>query len=213
MAKSSLEFVELLPHSVIKRFAAAEAFHRELRVYQANLPMVPKLIRFGERDWIEMERIEGQPYLDRDFNSEAAANLAAAIARFHLAWFSEDICLCHWDNQPANLLRSGDAYYFLDFSDSRLAPPEADVSHLLLFWAAEFDLTTTQDLLDGFLAAYQSLIPLDPLRWSKALDQSLERFSRRRKLHSHSGHHTDNGCFNANLLLLRDLIRQPGKIP
>ncbi len=206
MAKSSLESVELLPHSVIKRFADAEACYRELRVYQAGLPMVPKLIRFGEREWIEMERIVGHPYLDRDFTPPAAANLASAIARFHLAWFSDGICLCHWDNQPANILRSGDGFRFLDFSDSRLAPPEADVSHLFLFWAAEFDLTLGADILQSFLAAYQSLIPLDPLRWSKALKQSLERFSRRRKLHSRPTHHTGMDCFNANLRLLRSLI-------
>ncbi len=198
--------MELLPRSVIKRFSDPEDYFRELRVYQAGLPLVPRLLRCGERQWIEMERIAGLPYLDQAFGPRDAAQLAATLAQFHGAWFSEDICLCHWDNQPKNILRAGEAFHFIDFSDSRLAPPEADLSHLFLFWAAEFPLEAVKTLCEAFLEAYAKIITLDPQRWETALKQSLERFSNRRKLHLRQEQHRGREEFDANLALLSKLL-------
>ncbi len=182
-----------------KRFSDAEDYYRELRVYQAGLPMVPKLLRFQEREWIEMERIGGRAFLDSAFGPEEAAGLGSTLARFHLAWFSENICLCHWDNQPKNILRAGDAFFFIDFSESRLATPEADLTHLLLFWAAEFPPTALKTLCNAFMKAYTNILPLDPIRWEKAFPKSLERFQSRRKLHSRQARHIDKNLFDANL--------------
>ncbi|HOY84390.1 MAG TPA: phosphotransferase [Candidatus Syntrophosphaera sp.] len=197
--------VELLPRSVVKRFNDPEDFYRELRVYQAGLPMVPKLLRFGEREWIEMERVMGQPHLDADFGPEAASRLAIALAGFHRAWFSEGVCLCHWDNQPKNILRAGDDFWFIDFSESRLAPPEADLTHLLLFWAAEYHAEAFRTLCGAFLDAYAKVLPLPPNPWQTALQRSLERFSARRRNHSRRRHHVGQGDFAANLQFLSSL--------
>lgn len=205
MADSDKPAVELLPHCVIKRFSDPEDYFRELRVYQAGLPMVPKLLRFGERDWIEIERIDGAPYLDREFKPQDAARLAQTLASFHLHWFSENLCLCHWDNQPRNILRSGDGYFLIDFSESQLAAPEADVSHLFLFWAAEFGFETNQALYKAFLAVYQPLLPLDSLRWNTALKQSLKRFSQRRQRHLRQNHHVAESDFLASVDFLSSL--------
>ncbi|MDD4224678.1 MAG: phosphotransferase [Candidatus Cloacimonetes bacterium] len=213
MNRSGPAFVEILPRSVVKRFSQPEDYFRELRVYQAGLPMVPKLLRFGEREWIELERIAGKPYLDSDFGPREASLLAAAIAGFHQAWFSEGICLCHWDNQPKNILRCKDGFRFIDFSLSRLAPPEADLSHLFLFWAAEYPPLAFEALCAAFLAAYRPILPLDPGRWETALNQSRERFAERRRRNLRREHHVNSADFAASLGFLSHCLGSGDKSP
>ncbi len=99
--------------------------------------MLPKLLDYAEPYWIKMEKITGIPYLD-ELNNFQPALLAETIANFHWATLQNDKCLCHKDNAPKNILFCQGKYYFIDFTESEFAYPEKDITHLLLFWAADF---------------------------------------------------------------------------
>lgn len=194
--------IQLLPGSVIKRFADARDFEREYAVYRLGLPMVPRLLEYREPEWISLERVTGQAYLDGAFGRDEATALALTLAAFHQATLAPGLCLCHWDNQPRNILRSGSVYHLIDFSESRRDCPEADLTHLLLFWAAEFAPARFRDLLEPFLAAYRNVIPLSGERWIDALAQSRERFELRRARYGRRPRHASGADWLANLALL-----------
>jgi len=200
--------IELSDSSVIKYFDHADEWARELKVYQSALPHVPKLLDHGTAPvcFIKLTRIAGIPYLDEpDFPISA---LAAAIADFHLATLeSSGRCLCHIDNQPKNVLLSNGDYYLLDFSDLRMDYPETDISHLLLFWAAEFSNADFIRKARVFLSEYQKAIPLRTKLWIELLQQNIALFDARRMQHGkglHSGQEMElsRQWLRANALLL-----------
>lgn len=198
-----LEFQE---QTVTKYFADPRAFARELEVYLRCLPMVPSLIDFQEPDWIRMERSGGQPYLDWELTQEQIDSLAATIARFHLGSLEGGRCLCHWDNQPRNILFDGASFHLLDFSDSRRASPEDDLTHLLLFWASEY-LPSRMDILSqSFVSSYQNLIPLNSAQWPLSLADSISRFDSRRAQFCSSPPHQSRSTVVKNRKLISDLI-------
>lgn len=200
--------IQLSDSSAIKYFDNADEWARELSVYQSALPHVPKLWDHGTAPvhFIELTRIAGIPYLDQpDF---PIAALAAAIADFHLATLeSSGGCLCHIDNQPKNILLSNGDYYLLDFSDARIDYPETDISHLLLFWAAEFEHSDFIRKARVFLSKYQRAVPLRTKRWNELLEQNIALFDARRMKHGkglHSGQEMElnRQWLRANALLL-----------
>lgn len=139
--------------------------------------MLPRLLEFQEPEWIKLERVAGQPYLDLDFSAKA---LGLALADFHLATWDGDKCLCHIDNQPRNILANGKKFWFLDFSDSRFDYPEFDLCHLLLFWAADLPETQFETKLRAFMSAYNAKLPLRPKPWKANLLRAIECFEARR---------------------------------
>lgn len=198
--------LEFLDQSVTKHFADPRAFAREFEVYKRCLPMVPRLIGFQEPEWIRMERIIGQPYLDCGLDQRHIASLATTIASFHLSSLEGKSCLCHWDNQPRNILFDGTSFHLLDFSDSRRARPEDDITHLLLFWASEF-LPHQLDLLaTSFIASYQQLLSLDHAQWPVSLADSIFRFDSRRAKYCSSPPHQSISTVAKNRQLISDLL-------
>jgi len=173
--------VSVLSDCVIKYFTNPEHFHAELYAYQLTLPMMPKLLDYAEQDWIKMERIWGIPYLD-DLNNFKPELLAETIANFHLATYIENKCLCHIDNAPKNILFCPGRYYFIDFAKSKFTFPETDITHLLLFWAADFPYAFLQSSTLSFINTYLSILQLDSARWHTSLQENIRLFDKRRKI-------------------------------
>ncbi|HOH46747.1 MAG TPA: phosphotransferase [Candidatus Cloacimonadota bacterium] len=169
--------------SVVKKFSTREAFDAEMRVYRSQFPFCPKLFNLKAPAWINLQRIDGVPYLDKAETLDPKL-LAEVIATLHLNFMEEGITLCHWDNSPGNILACGDRYYLIDFEDSRYDHPEHDLTHLLLFWLEAFEESRFLELKKEFLDVYQTHIKLDKARWEQAIPQSLNRFVQRRKQHS-----------------------------
>jgi serine/threonine protein kinase len=174
--KSRIEFGET---TVKKYFDAPAAFSAELDAYQLALPMIPSLIAYQEPDWILCSRIEGIPYLDSVTELDYGL-LGTTIAAFHLATWQDGRCLCHIDNQPANILRSSEGFYLIDFSDSRRDFPERDITHQLLFWAADMPQELLLARCNAFLAAYTAVLALLPKLWQTCLSESIAVFDSRR---------------------------------
>ncbi|MBW6513599.1 MAG: phosphotransferase [Candidatus Syntrophosphaera sp.] len=199
--------VELRDDTVRKYFTDPEDYARELAVYERRLPQTPALLDFSAPQWIEMARIEGTPYLDIGLTQKESSRLAKTIAAFHHATLDNGLCLCHWDNQPRNVLAAEDSFYLIDFAESRFASPEADLSHLLLFWAGEFPPPALKKLATAFILAYQEALPLAPTRWQLSLAQSIERFDQRRARHCHLIPHLDPSQLATNRDTLFSLVR------
>lgn len=177
----------IYPTVITKLFDDFEQYQNELKVYSLNIPHVPRMLSHGEANgfdggiWtITTNRVKGKPYLDDP--SFDASRLATSLAEFHSFSLSKGKCLCHMDNQPKNILLSGNEFFFVDFSDSRVDYPETDVSHLLLFWAEEFTYMEFIAIAGCFLNSYQQIIALDSKRWTKQLKLSISRFDFRRTM-------------------------------
>ncbi len=201
--------VELLPDRVIKRFCAADAFWRELEVYQKHLAVTPRLLDNDAPHSITMERIDGIPYLDTSHRIPTKL-LAEAISMLHNSRTDNDRCLCHVDNQPKNILLGKDRVYLIDFADAGMDLPEADISHLMLFWAEQFTYQQMETLCHGFLDAYHGSIPLSALRWTKCLPQSIERFDARRRMFRSQRPHPHPNQTLKNRELLKNLATASG---
>jgi hypothetical protein len=181
--KKDSTYLIILPDCVIKHFNDPKHFQAELYAYQAGLRMLPDLLDFQVPQWIKIEKVKGIPYLDRldYFYPEL---LAETYANFHLATLKNDKCLCHVDNSPKNILFCQGKYYFIDFADSRFEYPERDITHLLLFWAADFPADYFKYALETFLNGYLSFVILNSERWNSYLKSNIILFDQRRKLHS-----------------------------
>jgi hypothetical protein len=177
--KAELIFAET---SVTKRFPDALSFRRELEVYRLGLSVVPRLLSFEAPFSITMQRLPGQPYLDV-LEESRLPSLAETVSTLHRATLEGGTCLCHYDNQPRNLLHCGDRHYLIDFSASRRGFPESDLTHLLLFWAEVFDPPAFEALCRSFLSHYLDRLHLDPFRWQRCLGASILRFDLRRALY------------------------------
>lgn len=198
--------VEVQDHTVTKYFGDVAMFSRELFAYELGLPMLPRLMSYAEPEKIVLERIEGEPYLDRSFGPGEASRLAETIAAFHISTLENAKCLCHWDNQPRNVINAGDSFYLIDFAESRVSYPEDDVTHLMLFWASEFTSPELERLARVFIAKYSQTVALDPERWKTSFDHSLGRFDKRRSLHSHASAHMDLRPMMENREIIGDLL-------
>lgn len=168
--------------SYLKHFSNPDAFAAELFVYQRGLPMIPKLLDFEAPKWIKMQLIEGKPYLDADEGFKPKL-LGETIASFHAATKDGDKCFCHIDNQPQNIFWDGEKYVLIDFSESHFDFPETDISHLLLFWAAEFPLSLFAPAAEKFLRGYGRIIRINSRRWESCVVESITRFDARRSLY------------------------------
>ena len=181
MNKNKSGSVSVLSDCVIKYFTNPKHFQAELYAYQLTLPMLPKLLDYAEPNWIKMERIWGIPYLDDLINFKPEL-LAETIANFHLATYIENKCLCHIDNAPKNILFCSGRYYFIDFAKSIFTFPEVDITHLLLFWAADFPYALLQRSTFIFINSYLSIRQLDSARWQTSLQENIRLFDNRRKI-------------------------------
>ena len=143
--------------------------------------MLPKLLDYEKPNWIKIERIWGISYLD-DLNNFKPKLLAETIANFHLATYHNGNCLCHIDNAPKNILFCSGKYYFIDFAESNYACPEVDITHLLLFWAADFPYALLRSSTLIFINIYLSIRQLDSARWQTSLQENIRLFDNRRKI-------------------------------
>jgi len=194
--------VTLLETSVVKHFGNAVQFERELEVYRSGLPMLPRLLSFHRPFSITLERLEGRPYLDL-LSLETVPLLAETIALFHRSTYAEGTCICHHDNQPRNILLTGKRFYLIDFSETRRDPPESDLTHLLLFWAEEFDPPAFELLCRSFLTLYLDRLPVEFHRWQRCLGASILRFDLRRALYRGPASRTFSPRVQQNRSLLR----------
>lgn len=147
--------------------------------------MVPALLDYAEPLWLKLKRVPGWPYLN-DLQDLNPSSLGSTLAQFHLATYQDGTCLCHVDNQPANILFDGSLYHFLDFSDSRRDLPESDLTHLLLFWASELPYQIFVNQASDFLVAYDATLPIARNRWLDGYNRSISSFDTRRLQHGKS---------------------------
>lgn len=158
-------------------------FNNELFVYQSAFPDKPKLLEILAPRTLVLEKVEAIPYLDvPEFTEEMAVKLAQTIARLHSVTRQDEKVLCHWDNQPKNILWSEHKrkFYLVDFEDIRLNYPEADIAHLFLFWAEVMDRDELLSKILIFLDEYNHSFELRNDRWRKHCSNSLRRFDNRR---------------------------------
>lgn len=149
--------------------------------------MLPKLLDYQiSPAQITLQRIQGHPYLDLA-DGFSPNTLAQTLAAFHLATLNKGKCLCHIDNQPRNVLEAKDQIYLIDFSDSLVDFPERDITHLLLFWAADLPQDKFNLLTASFMEEYSQIVPLSHQLWQHYLGQSIGIFDSRRKLYNKSG--------------------------
>jgi thiamine kinase-like enzyme len=131
-----------------------------------------------------LNKLPGIPYLDAGVPSDIMLNkLADAISRFHAITKTKDTVLCHWDNQPGNILwdEVGQQIYLLDFEDIRPGFPEADLIHLMLFWAEALNHEDFVNRTKLFINLYQSAVPLKAECWKNECRKAKVRFDARRK--------------------------------
>lgn len=197
--------VEVQDNTVTKHFGDPAMFSRELYAYELGLPMLPRLMSYTKPEKIVLEKIGGEPYLDRSFGPSEACRLAETLAAFHTATMNKGKCLCHWDNQPRNVINANNSFYLIDFAESRISFPEDDVSHLLLFWASEFTAERMKELAGAFIHSYTELLPLDHAKWRVSLERSILRFDERRTLHGRPGCHMDPRVASGNREFLSNL--------
>lgn len=178
--------MELFPDYIIKHFSDPWEYRKEYAMYCLHLPMLPVLLDYEEDKSLKLQRIYGQPYMDNPngFNPEV---LAATIASFHLATLQDDTCICQFDNQPANILQNEEGFHLIDFGDSRRDYPELDISHLLLFWAADVPSVLFSNYCELFLAEYAKHLTLNDNRWRSYLDKNIQAFDNRRRLYNKPG--------------------------
>ncbi|HOV17177.1 MAG TPA: phosphotransferase [Candidatus Cloacimonadota bacterium] len=166
-----------------KQCSSERKFRNELFVYQSSFPYKPKLIEIIQPRTFVLEKVDAISYLDLpELTVTMLRKLADTIFRFHSVARFEDKVLCHWDNQPQNILWSEkrQSFYLIDFEDIRFAAPEADLAHLLLFWAEIFDYDTFKHHAFTFLTSYQRKNKLSVNNWESALTKAKMRFTRRR---------------------------------
>jgi hypothetical protein len=176
-----------MPASIDKVCRTDRAFVNELFVYESAFPHKPKLIEIRNPRTLVLSKVEGTPYLDvPELTADMISMLAKVISILHSTTHLEDRVLCHWDNQPRNILWDikKQRFCLVDFEDIRLAPPEADILHLFLFWAEVMDFVCFSHKVLLFLSKYKSAVPLNQNRWKKELRKAKSRFDSRRQKHN-----------------------------
>jgi hypothetical protein len=170
-----------------KQCLSVRAFANELYVYRSAFPYKVDLIEVQKPHTLVLERLDGIPYLDVPIVTDhMIAKLAKTISRFHSVTYVDVKVLCHWDNQPRNILwnEQKQRFYLLDFEDIKLAAPEADLAHLFLFWAEVMSLDDFTSSVNTFLQHYKASVQLKQTRWKQELLKAKRRFDRRRKKHN-----------------------------
>jgi len=191
----------------IKQCKSKRAFLNELFVYQSDIPDKPELIEVIKPDTLVLERVDGIPYLDADSLTDTMiSKLAQTVSRFHNITRLEEKVLCHWDNQPRNILwyDKKQRFVLLDFEDIRLAPPEADLTHLFLFWAEMMSHDIFSTSVKTFIKAYQKTRQLSAAMWHTEARKARQRFDSRRRRYNKL-EKTENPDRRKNRRLIIDL--------
>jgi hypothetical protein len=168
----------------IKVCRSKKAFSNELYIYQSSFPHKARLHEILSNNTLVLSKIDGTTYLDCiQPDPSIIIHLAMCIGRFHSTFCINDKVLCHWDNQPQNILwcKAKQSIYLVDFEDIRFAHPEADIAHLFLFWAEVMSRDEIVKHIQTFLINYKSKVPLHKTRWKQEYKKAKARFDRRRK--------------------------------
>jgi thiamine kinase-like enzyme len=176
-----------MPATIDKVCRTKRAFINELYIYESAFPDKPKLIEIKKPRTLVLAEVDGIPYLDvPEITNEMIIKLAKTIGKLHSVARVDDKVLCHWDNQPRNILwdEKNQHFYLIDFEDIRFAPPEADITHLFLFWAEVMTTSEFTSCINLFIRNYKSSVALNQERWKIELKRAKSRFDRRRKKHN-----------------------------
>lgn len=170
--------------SVVKHCRSNKAYQKELFVYQSDFTHKAVLNEVIKPRTLVLSKLNGIPYLDIEaFSSGMVKKLAKIIAEFHSIITLEGKVLCHWDNQPRNILwdSAKQRFWLLDFEDIRLAYPEADIAHLFLFWAEVMPADEFKCFVSDFICQYQKYRQLNAERWVLECRKAKNRFDARRR--------------------------------
>ncbi|MFO7659806.1 MAG: phosphotransferase [Candidatus Cloacimonadaceae bacterium] len=164
-----------------------KSYLNELFVYQSDFSNKPALIEVIKPHTLFLEKVKGIPYLDFECLSDTMLiKLAQTISRFHNIIHLGDRVLCHWDNQPRNILwnEQKQKFYIVDFEDIRLARPEADLAHLFLFWAEVMSYKDFSRSVTILIKDYQKTRRLSAELWKTESRKARHRFDARRRRHN-----------------------------
>ncbi len=166
-----------------KTCRSQSSFCKELFIYQSAYPHKAALIEIIPPKTIKTSIIKGIPYLDSSLSELKVSKLAQAVSRFHSLAALPEAVLCHWDNQPKNILwdETHRKIYLLDFEHIRFAAPESDLAHLFLFWAEALDAVQFREFTHVFLMEYMNHRKLNPQRWKGSVRNAIRRFDNRRR--------------------------------
>lgn len=170
-----------------KKCRDQKSYLNELFVYQSDFPYRPELIEVLRPHTLVLEKVEGIPYLDAEYLSDTMlTKLAQTVSRFHEITQLGDRVLCHWDNQPRNILwiEKQKKFCLIDFEDIRLARPEADLAHLFLFWAEVMSYDDFSHSVRIFIKHYQKSHKLAFEQWQTESLKARHRFDARRRRHN-----------------------------
>ncbi len=187
-------------------------FLNELYVYESAFTHKSKLVEIKKPRTLVLEKVDGIPYLDApEITETMIIRLAQAVAALHSVLCLEGKVLCHWDNQPKNILwdEIKQRIILLDFEDIRLARPEADIAHLFLFWAECLSDREFLIFCRLFIRTYDKTSKLSEGQWNSAVNHSTRRFDRRRKTYG-KGEGRQSQKALRNRLLLRKLFQSGG---
>lgn len=180
-----------MPEVYYKLCTSARAFVNETRIYDKNLDCTPKLISALPPREIILQKVDGCPYMGHPSGWNPAL-LGQTIAHYHSSFYDGQKTLCHHDNQPGNILYTGERYYLIDFSETLWEYPEHDISHLHLFWAAEMPLDALCQAVTQFMDSYSDIMPLSTNRLLHFQSQNIKRFDLRRLIHRKKIRHSPN---------------------
>ena len=94
-----------MPVSIVKICRSNRAFVNERYVYESGFPCKPRLIEIRPPRTLVLAKVDGIPYLDAEIiTDEMVIKLARAIGKLHSLVIVDEKVLCHWDNQPRNIL-------------------------------------------------------------------------------------------------------------
>ena len=171
----------------IKVCRSKRAFSNELFIYGSAYPDKADLIEVRKPYTLVLSKIKGVPYLNvPDFSDDMVIKLANAISKFHSLVQVEGKVLCHWDNQPRNILwnEKKKRFFLVDFEDIRIAYPESDIAHLFLFWAEVMNYEDFVRKTEVFLLQYKKTIKPNPDNWKNELRKAKNRFDKRRRMYN-----------------------------
>ncbi|MCD1294036.1 protein kinase [Methanocella sp. CWC-04] len=136
--KNSVYLVERAGKQYVLKLYATDRWQNEFRVLSAAYDLgiaVPAPIEARDNA-VLMEYIDGKTvndHLNEKFDQDLVLSVASWLARFHLAFYSEDSVLLKSDAIFKNFILSERIIYGIDFELSRPGRPEEDVGEAISF--------------------------------------------------------------------------------
>lgn len=163
--------IEVLEHSVIKHCNSLQEFQNELKIYQLNLSITPKLIAQYSDLRIEIEKLKGS------HPGKITQFFLCLECLIHFHQLTLDYSICHTDPCPKNFICSEGCAYIIDFSQIETGAQAKDIIAFFLFLVDILPIEDLDQMGMFFKNNYSDLYDID----RKIIDEECQRFDIRRK--------------------------------